>query len=53
MSPIRFDKAWENAYEVADHASRTGIDVILVRDLVGRLSLVVDDTRDAAIPEKD
>jgi NUBPL iron-transfer P-loop NTPase len=48
---IRFDRAWENAYEVADNASRAGIDVILVRDLVGRLSLILDDTQATVFPE--
>ncbi|MGW5642776.1 KGGVGR-motif variant AAA ATPase [Saccharopolyspora sp. NPDC003752] len=51
MTRIRFDKAWENACEVADGASRAGIDVILVRDLVGRLSLILDDMQDIAVPD--
>jgi hypothetical protein len=41
---IRFDDAWAGALQVAaDAASGTHRDVILVRDLLGRVSLVIDD----------
>ncbi|MGH3546095.1 MAG: KGGVGR-motif variant AAA ATPase [Mycobacteriales bacterium] len=42
--PIRFDDAWGAARALAENAAdRTGPDVVLVRDLLGRVSLVVDD----------
>ncbi|THA78431.1 tyrosine-protein kinase family protein [Streptomyces sp. A0642] len=43
MSRIRFDGAWHKAQAVARDASDDGYDVILVRDLLGRVSLIVDD----------
>ena len=48
---IRFDKAWENVHSIAAEISREGLDVVLVRDLLGRLSLVIDDSGVSAVPE--
>lgn len=39
---VHFDQARERAQVVAEQICRTGVDVILIRDLVGRLTLVVD-----------
>ena len=47
---IRFDDAWRNAGRVADDVARTGLDVVLVRDLAGRITLVLDDTGETASP---
>lgn len=42
---IRFDDAWSRAVDVAKRtAASTHLDVVLVRDILGRVSLVVDDT---------
>lgn len=42
---VRFDDAWAGAVRVAElAAARTRLGVVLVRDLRGRLSLVVDDS---------
>jgi len=44
---IRFDDAWSNAFEVAKQAAEnTHRDVALVRDMLGRVSLVIDDSAD-------
>ncbi|MEU6130298.1 hypothetical protein ABZ805_14095 [Saccharopolyspora sp. NPDC047091] len=51
MTPIRFDDAWRNAGRVAEDVIRTGLDVVLVRDLAGRITLVLDDTGEAALPD--
>jgi hypothetical protein len=49
---IRFDDAWAGALQVAaDAASNTHRDVILVRDLLGRVSLVIDDLAGADTAE--
>lgn len=43
----RFDDAWAQALAVARRAARrTGLDVVMVRDMLGRISLVVDDSRE-------
>lgn len=44
---IRFDDAWANALDVARQAAEnTHRDVVLVRDMLGRVSLVIDDLAD-------
>jgi hypothetical protein len=51
---IRFDDAWSGALQVAaDAASNTRRDVILVRDLLGRVSLVVDDLAETGTAGND
>lgn len=40
---IRFDKAWENACQCAKEVCGTGTDVVLVRNLVGRIMMIPDD----------
>lgn len=45
-SPARFDDAWETAIEFARAAAGSGRDVVLVRDLSGRATLLVDDRND-------
>jgi hypothetical protein len=42
---IRFDDAWTQALDVARQAAAaTRMDVVLIRDVLGRVSLVVDDS---------
>src|ERR1035441_6296043 len=42
---IRFDDAWAKALEVAKQAAvSTHLDVVLVRDILGRVSVVLDDS---------
>lgn len=49
---IRFDDAWLKSLELARQAARrSGLDVVLVRDLLGRVSLVIDDMR-GAVPDE-
>jgi hypothetical protein len=49
---IRFDDAWTRALSVARETARaTGLDVILIRDILGRAALVVDDTGETAVPD--
>lgn len=50
MTTIRFDDAWRNAGRVAEDAARTGLDTVLVRDLAGRITLVLDGIGEEAIP---
>lgn len=46
---IRFDDAWLKAIDVARTvADQTRLDVILVRDVLGRVSLVIDDSPGSA-----
>jgi MinD-like ATPase involved in chromosome partitioning or flagellar assembly len=49
--PVRFDAAGDLALAIAHDVAATGTDVLLVRDILGRLSLVVDD-RNAPISEE-
>ncbi|MEV7772732.1 AAA family ATPase [Kitasatospora sp. NPDC086791] len=42
--PVRFDEARQRAFEVARDVAGRGFHVVLVRDVLGRFSLVVDDT---------
>lgn len=44
--PVRFDEAWERAHELARSATGNGRDVVLVRDLSGRSTLLIDDRND-------
>ncbi|EID53715.1 hypothetical protein [Saccharomonospora xinjiangensis] len=39
---VRFDEAWAAAERIADDAAQRGADVVLVRDILGRASLIVD-----------
>ena len=48
-TPTRFDEAWEQARALARSAAENGHDVVLVRDLSGRSTLLVDD-RNAEVP---
>ncbi|UNZ18013.1 AAA family ATPase [Streptomyces sp. 891-h] len=43
-SPVRFSEAREYAFESARSVAGQGFDVVLVRDVLGRFTLVVDDT---------
>ncbi|GAA3362791.1 KGGVGR-motif variant AAA ATPase [Saccharopolyspora gregorii] len=52
MTTIRFDDAWRNADRIAEDVARTGLDVVLVRDLTGRITLVLDDRGEAAISDE-
>ncbi|MFF6847957.1 KGGVGR-motif variant AAA ATPase [Streptomyces antimycoticus] len=42
-APIRFDEARPAALDLAREVAAAGFDVLLVRDVLGRFSLVVDD----------
>ncbi|MFD9862299.1 KGGVGR-motif variant AAA ATPase [Streptomyces alboflavus] len=46
MKTTRFDTAWEAALRLAGQTAASGPDVVLVRDLLGRISLLVDDRDD-------
>jgi hypothetical protein len=41
--PVRFDTAGPLALSIAKDVAATGIDVLLVRDILGRFSLILDD----------
>ncbi|MFV0135028.1 KGGVGR-motif variant AAA ATPase [Streptomyces sp. HMX87] len=41
--PVRFDQARQRAFEAAREVAGQGFPVVLVRDVLGRFSLVVDD----------
>src|SRR5207244_11700605 len=41
--PVRFDEGFVAAQAVAEEVAVAGLDVVLVRDLLGRVALVVDD----------
>lgn len=43
-TPVRFDQARQHAFEAAHAAAGQGLSVVLVRDLLGRFTLVVDDS---------
>ncbi|MGW4388468.1 KGGVGR-motif variant AAA ATPase [Streptomyces sp. NPDC004685] len=43
MKTTRFDTAWDAALRLAGQTAAAGPDVVLVRDLLGRISLLVDD----------
>ncbi|MDI5980494.1 KGGVGR-motif variant AAA ATPase [Amycolatopsis magusensis] len=50
---IRFDEAWTGIIAVAETLSDSGTDVTVVRDLIGRVSLIVDiDTIPANLEEE-
>lgn len=40
---IRFDDAWSNALKIAAEAQDAGLQLVLVRDLIGKITLVIDD----------
>ena len=42
-----FDDAWQEALNVARRATQDGFDLVLIRDLLGRASIVVDDGRES------
>lgn len=52
MSPTRFDAAWNAALGHAHRAAETGRDTVLVRDLFGRASLLVDDEAEPLAAEE-
>ncbi|MEU4599902.1 AAA family ATPase [Nocardia sp. NPDC023988] len=41
--PLRFDDVIPRARLIAEEVAATGLDVVIVRDIVGRVSLLVDD----------
>jgi hypothetical protein len=43
VAPVRFDEARTRAFDTAREVARRGFHVVLVRDVLGRFSLVVDD----------
>lgn len=49
----RFDDAWREALQIADVATSTGFDVVLVRDLLGRASVIVADRDDHRYPTRE
>lgn len=49
---IRFDEAWIVAHGIAQEISQSGTDVILVRDMVGRISFVLDGTAPSDLPQR-
>ncbi|MFD3910756.1 KGGVGR-motif variant AAA ATPase [Streptomyces sp. NPDC058603] len=49
----RFDDAWEEACALAHRAAASGHDVVLVRDLSGRSTLLIDDRHDELAPDSD
>ncbi|MEV7596634.1 P-loop NTPase [Kitasatospora sp. NPDC089797] len=51
--PARFDEAWTAALAHAERAADAGCDVVLVRDLIGRASLIVDDRNAASAEQSD
>jgi hypothetical protein len=40
---VRFDGAWSSARRLAEEAATRSYDLTLIRDLVGRISLIIDD----------
>jgi len=42
--PIRFDDVIPHTQEIAKEIAATGIDVVMVRDVLGRMTLVLEDT---------
>ncbi|KAB1931914.1 P-loop NTPase [Micromonospora sp. ALFpr18c] len=48
---VRFDDSWSAARAVATGLSERGIDVVLVRDLLGRATLVLTDPTGRPVPE--
>nr|WP_145483606.1 MULTISPECIES: ParA family protein [Streptomyces] len=50
--PVRFDQARPFAEAVARDAAASGVDVLLVRDILGRFSLLVDDREGAIDADK-
>ncbi|MFE9763249.1 KGGVGR-motif variant AAA ATPase [Streptomyces sp. NPDC005808] len=49
----RFDDAWQQARALAGTAAAGGHDVVLVRDLSGRSTLLIDDRDDELAPDSD
>ncbi|MGW4046470.1 KGGVGR-motif variant AAA ATPase [Streptomyces sp. NPDC004721] len=49
--PTRFDEAWQIAFDHAARAAEGGRDVVLARDLLGRVSLLIDDRDDRMTPD--
>jgi CobQ/CobB/MinD/ParA family nucleotide binding protein len=48
---VRFDEAWSRSKEVAKSVATKGVDVVLIRDLLGRISLAINDKDPSIIPE--
>jgi MinD-like ATPase involved in chromosome partitioning or flagellar assembly len=49
---IRFDDAWARALDIARQAAvATHLDVVLIRDILGRVSLLIDDSAGQQVAE--
>lgn len=48
---IRFDSAWSASLEVAREVARRGFEVVLVRDMLGRISLFLDGPEQLPLTE--
>jgi hypothetical protein len=46
----RFDDAWQEALTIAGDVTMEGLDVFLVRDLLGRATLIIIDHEDRPYP---
>ncbi len=46
----RFDDAWQEALSIADDVASDGIDVLVVRDLLGRATVILGDSVDRTYP---
>ncbi|WP_328533420.1 AAA family ATPase [Micromonospora zamorensis] len=49
---MRFDDSWNAARAVAADLAERGMDVVLVRDLLGRATLVLTDTTEQTTPQE-
>lgn len=50
---IRFDDAWREALAIASDVADGGADVVLIRDLLGRATVLVSDSEDRPYPAED
>jgi hypothetical protein len=41
-----FDEAWARAQSLAKYLAAEGLDVVVLRDVLGRVALVLDDPKD-------
>jgi hypothetical protein len=46
----RFDDAWAHARQIAEEATSDGFDLVLLRDLLGRASIIVEDNTTGPYP---
>ncbi|MFI1677125.1 KGGVGR-motif variant AAA ATPase [Streptomyces sp. NPDC020607] len=51
--PVRFDRALQLAEDLAREVAAQGLDILVVRDIFGRLSLAVDDRGPTAVVDPD